>query len=769
MHRISIAPSPSHAAVFASALAAILVGATACSGDDAPAADSVVPDAGPTVDDGGQGKDLGVADVGAETGDDAGSMDLPPPDAGAPLAFFGIAPAFGPVEGGTEVAVQATGLGTGAEVRIGGMPLAMARQDGAQVIRGRVPALMAGAQSVEIRTQGGERITVPDAFRAGPWVPASGLGSGPANDLALDPSGDGLWMTTDFGLYLLPSGGPAWLDRTWTLSDFDLQDLAFAASAPGYRIISGFLDLQSSEDGLAWSRVGSTEERSDIQKVLVTSTNADVQFALEGSVRRVGPNEIPVAFTDSRWRFLTRCRSSGIEARPVPLVQDAFLAADDDRLVILVGNRIYKAQDSLCLVFRPVDTPLVGGTRAMSQSPVGEQVFAVVQNDVYSAPSIDGLWRSVTRPPQPLAGIVAASDSVVYGWTEAPSQVVRSDDGGQGWNVLDIGPVSVDRVFAPDPSNARLVYARAGDDLYVSDNAGADWRLAAFAPVLTVTGFSFDPSTPGALWATSAVGLHRSEDGGAQWADVERTGPREGIVAPQAGGLRALRADGAVEASADGGRSWSRLGVVDNPRQITLGPDDRAYVLDLRRIYAEGRSGLVATSTLAPTVRAVQFTIGGTANDVLVATEAGILRSIDGGQSYLPSMGTEGIRWTAIARSPSNPNRVYASGLDAATFRPRFFRSDDGGQRWSPLAEFATNPASVIQVHPSRPDEVWFGVGFILYQSSDAGENVARANPSVSRLPGAAAVRNGTVRALSLSDTGRVVVGSEGYGVIWRN
>ncbi|MEL6188121.1 MAG: hypothetical protein AAFU79_26145, partial [Myxococcota bacterium] len=91
----------------------------------------------------------------------------------------------------------------------------------------------------------------------------------------------------------------------------------------------------------------------------------------------------------------------------------------------------------------------------------------------------------------------------------------------------------------------------------------------------------------------------------------------------------------------------------------------------------------------------------------------------------------------------------------------------DGGASWRELTTVAPAPASVIAVSPTDPLQVHFGAGFGVYATTDGGTTAERLNPGVSQTP-RLGVRNGTVRAMLIRGDGRLLVGSDGFGVMYR-
>lgn len=743
----------------------VAAAAAACSDSSGPIdAGSIdlgsAPDLGPP--------DGGATDVGE--GEDLGAADLGALDGGAALAFTAVTPSFGRSTGGGAIVVEGVGFGTDIEVRVGGLPLETPSPvSGAEAVKGTLPALPVGPASIELRS-GGDTVTIPDAFQVGAWAPAVGLVAGPAIDLEVDPNGDGLWLTSDHGLWLRPPEATVWLDRSGTLADFRVGDLAFAPSQPSRRYLTSALDVLRSDDGRSWTRVSQTPENAGLRRLLITPTSDSIQFAVEPSVQGLGSNELPIAYTDTGWRFRRRCMATGVDVRPIPPVSDAFLAPADERLVIWIGPRLYRARDAFCFAFEPMDAGLVGGTSGVTRAPNAERLFALIPAGVYTSERAGSVWEPRGRPDPGLGGVVAATEAVLYGWVDGAGSFSVSTDGGRTWRQPPGGPQGLEAIFVPDAAAPDVVYGRVGDDLLRSADRGETWRpLDPAPPLLSVAALEDDPLETDVVWAATGVGVHRSADGGASWASWARIGAVSELLVPAAGRIYVGREDGQIELSTDGGRSFSPQGSIPGLTQLLEGPGG-VHALGDRHLHREEASGWVRTATVPVGLRAVAVAFGPSEGIVNLATDSGgILRSDNGGATWI-SAGepTEGLRMTALVAAPGDPNALYASGLDAATFAPRFLASFDGGRTWRILSSVAPTPASRIAISPVDTNRVVFGAGFGVYSSTDGGATSEQLNPGTNETPRAVVVRNGTVRAMLIRRNGRLLVGSEGFGVVYR-
>lgn len=89
----------------------------------------------------------------------------------------------------------------------------------------------------------------------------------------------------------------------------------------------------------------------------------------------------------------------------------------------------------------------------------------------------------------------------------------------------------------------------------------------------------------------------------------------------------------------------------------------------------------------------------------------GLLRSSDAGETWVP-IGGAGADFHALAVSPADPNRLYAS------WRGDVLRSDDAGGVFVVAAKL---PVNSFAAHPTDPDVVYAASNRMLKHSDDAG------------------------------------------------
>lgn len=329
-------------------------------------------------------------------------------------------------------------------------------------------------------------------------------------------------------------------------------------------------------------------------------------------------------------------------------------------------------------------------------------------------------------------------------YVDAESSALRSTDGGDTWSevqltdeerqalyahdslapglmgltgtFIEVEGSSLVRNVGPvvaDPDNTSIVYAGTDEGLYKSTDGGETWRRASTG--LTCAGLSqgvsslvIDPSSPSILYAIAVDGIYKSIDGGAAWAKilaegmggsvVDETGEMAGsvsgslVVAPTSPStLYAWTAAGLFR-SDNGGTDWQHLG---GASLLGVEPEFADYIGD------------------------VPLLCGDDPNVVLASTYLGIVRSADGGRTWVKVLDRNG----EMRADPNDPSTLYmVTRVDdpAGTGRlSAVLKSVDAGATWTTLmpaqlenlgslALDAHDPANLYIVREDDPD---LGVG----------------------------------------------------------
>jgi photosystem II stability/assembly factor-like uncharacterized protein len=183
-----------------------------------------------------------------------------------------------------------------------------------------------------------------------------------------------------------------------------------------------------------------------------------------------------------------------------------------------------------------------------------------------------------------------------------------------------------------------------------------------------------------------------------------------------------------IQRSDDGGKTWEAVGnkfIYDGIPGTHQWYDGTQHPWEFKRVWY-----------LEPSL---------TDQDTVYAgvEDAGLFRSRDGGQTWqeFPGLreakgnlwqpGAGGMCLHSIIQDPSNPNRMYIAISAAGVFR-----TDDGGQKWLPANGGLISPYELpdpsaevghcvhgIAMHPSRPDVLYMQKHWDVMRSDDAGKS----------------------------------------------
>lgn len=158
--------------------------------------------------------------------------------------------------------------------------------------------------------------------------------------------------------------------------------------------------------------------------------------------------------------------------------------------------------------------------------------------------------------------------------------IAETRDGGRTWAPMPVGEDAMGMVAADDGSiviAGHLVFTASRD-------GGQTWApIAADLPDLDIHGFARDPADPARMWAYLASGgLWESTDAGTHWTRVREDNVIFPVAVNDGSTTRLLGIDlNGLVASADGGRSWTTLGVPPGlpVSSLVATPDGRTLYL----------------------------------------------------------------------------------------------------------------------------------------------------------------------------------------------
>ncbi|MGH9874394.1 MAG: WD40/YVTN/BNR-like repeat-containing protein [Pyrinomonadaceae bacterium] len=352
-------------------------------------------------------------------------------------------------------------------------------------------------------------------------------------------------------------------------------------------------------------------------------------------------------------------------------------------------------------------------------------------------------WTHLSRglPPPALFGrtslaISPSKPQVIYAIAADESSessdlmlgVYRSADGGETWKDISRkhfakeGQMSYGNTIVVHPRDPNYVIC-GGVDLHCTTDAGDSWRR--------ITQWELDrgkpryahsdhhallmpAAVPGLVYSGNDGGVDRSYDGGSHWTncsnDLAVTMFYDLDVAPSNGDVFGGGAQ-------DNGTIITKNGAPTTFFQIYEGdggwivfdPQDpnhvycSVYNLDIRRFHGKVHKDVSPRASAAEraSVWMCFITLHPSDSKTVFTGSYRVWRTEDDGEKWTAvSPKLDGSPISAIEVAPQNPKRVYV-----ATENGGFFRSRDGGDKWSPNLSSSTLPGHTITRLESHPDD----------------------------------------------------------------
>lgn len=277
----------------------------------------------------------------------------------------------------------------------------------------------------------------------------------------------------------------------------------------------------------------------------------------------------------------------------------------------------------------------------------------------------------------------------------------------------------------------------------------------------TVSTLELDPARPSVVYAgTFGAGVFRSTDGGRTWRRRSAGLPPDTLVlalaaAPSSPSTLYLEAYAGqrLYRTVDGGRSWRALAPVNagvSGMAVDPARSDTVYLATFEGVLRTSDGG-ASWVTLPGLQHPSKIAIAPSARNVLYAEDGGrIMRSGDGGASWSQRSISLEANYDVFAVDPRDPATLYVSTHDA------LLRSVDGGTRWTALRKGSFGlHVYVLAFDRSDPRRLYAGTWWRgVFRSTDAGGTWSH----IGRLP-RERVRDLAVRG------GRVVAGLDHRGV----
>ncbi len=327
--------------------------------------------------------------------------------------------------------------------------------------------------------------------------------------------------------------------------------------------------------------------------------------------------------------------------------------------------------------------------------------------------------------------------------------IVRTEDNGQTWNRINEGiPLVNILAIARDESTQVLYAAPEFEGICRSEDDGITW-IDTGTDLLTYQITTLFVAQNGDLYAgTQAHGVFRSSDAGDTFAALAipvgsdyvadvvspAINPNLVLVATRSG----MMGVESVYRSLDGGTTWAAAsdGITD------MGILTFAFNSDESIVYAASLDSLYRStndattwdwvSDITATPDVTSLVVDSVDATVLFAgtNTSGVLKSTDAGQTWSPTVGTNGLAIGKLAHGAGG-------SLLAGTFGIGMIRSDDAGLTWSMGAnpELLNSLVLDVAVNPADSNILYVATGGTgVHKSIDAGVNWFPVNTGLDHL-----------------------------------
>jgi photosystem II stability/assembly factor-like uncharacterized protein len=341
---------------------------------------------------------------------------------------------------------------------------------------------------------------------------------------------------------------------------------------------------------------------------------------------------------------------------------------------------------------------------ALALSPINAGTLAAgTSHGVFISMDRGANWRRISSETDVEMQDITAlafdpvNPNVLYAGT--PHLPWKTTDGGATWHSISTGLIDDSDIFSirVDPNRPQLVFASACSGIYRSDNGGAAWMKIQGIPGThrRTHIIAEDPRNSETIFAGTTLGLFKSPDGGKTWRHLSSEQVNWMVFDPSDPRTLYLATEFAgILKSTDSGETFRSMNAGFANHQLS-------------EIASDGK--LLYASSI------YEGLFGG----IFVSNDGGLQWSLRANEEALQGRNLHG-----LTASPAHPGVVFAASEDA------ILKSADGGKTWLPVSEphvivpprtgLRIRNAGRVHIHAIRAVQIEKGAS-VLFAGTDAG------------------------------------------------
>jgi photosystem II stability/assembly factor-like uncharacterized protein len=225
----------------------------------------------------------------------------------------------------------------------------------------------------------------------------------------------------------------------------------------------------------------------------------------------------------------------------------------------------------------------------------------------------------------------------------------RSSNSGDQWTTTGLNRGGASDL-AIDPDAPAIQYVAVGAQIQKSVDAGSTWQVVytASRPLESITSVAVDPNNPRhVLAATSAGSMIDSNDSGTTWKvlSFQKTSISQFVVHPQTAQILYAVTPGGLEKSLDGGATWTLLAEklkkfpgaaqVQGFQILRENPDTLFLASNAGLLTSpDGGNSWIPVPTLVPIGTQISLVAARDARTIFIVTNNKLQRTTDGGRNW---------------------------------------------------------------------------------------------------------------------------------------